>query len=409
MTYSSTGLLALLVHIIIHFNVIRNAYYGKEESSGKAYRGLILSIMAFYVCDILWGVFYDAHLLLAVSFDTMLYFCCMAATVFFWTRFVIHYLTGNENNRYLTFLSLAGWVLIGCFVVALILNLFFPVMFWFDSDGVYHAGKLRYLLLAVQVLLFMSTSIYAILSVKSNDAKSKLHCVAIGVFGIIASIIVVIQVLFPLQPLYAVGLLLGTCIIHTFVIQDMELQRRFELNEIRIRERQQEEELGVAKQMAYTDSLTGVKNTHAYVEKEMQVDKLIAEREIDEFGVVVFDLNDLKKVNDTKGHEAGDDYIRKACHFICVTFKRSPVFRIGGDEFVAFLEGEDYRNRIELLSAFETQIEENLHRGEVVIASGLAVFRPGYDKSYRRVFERADQRMYARKGSLKAMANQYES
>ena len=155
--------------------------------------------------------------------------------------------------------------------------------------------------------------------------------------------------------------------------------------------------------MAYTDSLTGVKNTHAYVEKEKLVDERIAEREIDEFGVVVFDLNDLKKVNDTKGHEAGDDYIRKACHCICVTFKHSPVYRVGGDEFVAFLEGEDYQNRKKLLAAFETQIEENLHRGEFVIASGLAVFRPGYDNSYRRVFERADQRMYDRKGSLKAM------
>lgn len=406
MTYSSTGLLALLIHIIIHFNVIRNTYYGKEEPNGKAYRGLILSTMTFYICDALWGVLYDAHLIQAVAFDTMLYFCCMAATVFFWIRFVICYLMGNENNKFLTFLSLTGWVLIGFFVVALLLNLFFPLMFWFDSNGVYHAGKLRYLLLAVQVFLFMSTAVYAILSVKGTDAKTKLHCVAIGAFGIIASIIIVIQVLFPLQPFYAVGLLLGTCILHTFVIQDMEMQRRFELNEIRIKERLQEEELGAAKHMAYTDSLTGVKNTHAYVEKEKQVDNRIAEREINEFGVIVFDLNDLKKINDTKGHEAGDDYIREACHIICVTFKHSPVFRIGGDEFVAFLEGDDYSNRKELLSAFETQIEKNLQHGDVVIASGLAVFRPGYDNSYRRVFERADQRMYDRKGSLKAMVSQ---
>ena len=403
MTYSSTGLLALLIHIIIHFNVIRNTYYGKKEPNGKAYRGLILSIMAFYICDALWGILYDEHLLQAVAFDTMLYFCCMAATVFFWTRFVIHYLIGNESNRFQTFLSLAGVALIGFFVVALILNLFFPVMFWFDSAGVYYAGKMRYVALAIQIMLFMSTTVYTFLSVKTADAKAKLHCVAIGSFGIIASIMVVLQVAFPLQPFYAVGLLLGTCIIHTFVIQDMEIQRRFELNEMRIRERQQEEELGAAKQMAYTDSLTGVKNTHAYVEKEKLVDERIAEREIDEFGVVVFDLNDLKKVNDTKGHEAGDDYIRKACHYICVTFKHSPVYRVGGDEFVAFLEGEDYQNRKKLLAAFETQIEENLHRGEFVIASGLAVFRPGYDNSYRRVFERADQRMYDRKGSLKAM------
>lgn len=90
-------------------------------------------------------------------------------------------------------------------------------------------------------------------------------------------------------------------------------------------------------------------------------------------------------------------------------FKHSPVFRIGGDEFVAFLEGNDYRNRKELMAEFETQIEENLHSGGVVVASGLAVFRPGYDNSYRRVFERADQRMYDRKGSLKAMATQRDA
>ena len=187
MTYSSTGLLALLIHIIIHFNVIRNTYYGKEEPDGKAYRGFILSIMAFYVCDALWGVLYDEHLLQAVAFDTMLYFCCMAATVFFWTRFVIHYLIGNESNRFQIFMSLAGWALICFFVVALILNLFFPVMFWFDSAGVYYAGKMRYVALAIQIMLFMSTTVYTFLSVKTADAKAKLHCVAIGSFGIIIS------------------------------------------------------------------------------------------------------------------------------------------------------------------------------------------------------------------------------
>ena len=381
-------------------------FFGNEEPAGKAYRGLILSAFAFYVFDALWGVLYDAQLLQAVAFDTMLYFCGMAATVFFWSRFVIRYLIDNEKSTYLTLFSLAGWVLIVFFAVAMILNLFFPVMFWFDSDGVYHAGRFRYLALAVQVLLFISTTVYAIMSVKSAEAKTKRHYVAICSFGIITSIMVVLQALFPLQPFYTIGLLLGTCIIHSFVIRDMEEQHRFELIEMRVRERQHEEELGIAKHMAYTDSLTGVKNTHAYVEKEKEVDKRIAEREIDEFGIVFFDLNDLKKVNDTKGHEAGDNYIREACHIIRMTFKHSPVFRIGGDEFVAFLEGEDYRNRKELLTAFETQIEENLYRGEVVIASGLAVFRPGYDNSYRRVFKRADKRMYDRKGSLKTMTNQ---
>jgi diguanylate cyclase (GGDEF)-like protein len=211
------------------------------------------------------------------------------------------------------------------------------------------------------------------------------------------------MVLFPLQPFYSIGCLLGTCIIHTFVVSDMQDDRRIELEEMLRREAQQEKELGSAKKLAYTDSLTGVKSSHAYVEMIKKVDQRIAAGEIREFGVVVFDLNGLKTVNDTKGHDAGDQYIQGACRMICEQFKHSPVFRIGGDEFTAFLEGEDFRNRKILLAAFETQMDENVRQGKPVVASGMAVFRHGHDNSYRRVFERADQRMYDRKGALKAM------
>ncbi len=114
-------------------------------------------------------------------------------------------------------------------------------------------------------------------------------------------------------------------------------------------------------------------------------------------------MNDLKTTNDTKGHEAGDLLIREACQMICRQFKHSPVFRIGGDEFVAFLEGSDYANRKILLAGFEDQVEANLRAGRAVVSSGMAVFRYGHDKCFRRVFERADQRMYDRKGLLKSM------
>ena len=146
-----------------------------------------------------------------------------------------------------------------------------------------------------------------------------------------------------------------------------------------------------------------MKSTHAYVETEKALDARIASGQIREFGVVVFDMNGLKLVNDTRGHEAGDQYIRDACRMICRQFLHSPVYRIGGDEFVAILEGEDYQNRKNLITSFENQVEENLKSGLAVVASGLAVFRREQDHSYRRVFERADQRMYDRKGYLKAM------
>jgi diguanylate cyclase (GGDEF)-like protein len=401
MNYSSAALLALLVHIIIHFNVIRNTHYRKEQPSAKAYRWMILSVGAFYVFDALWGVLYSARLTQAVAFDTMLYFLSMGATMFFWTRFVVLYL--GEKNRFAKAISIIGCLLISMIAVLLIINLFTPVMFWFDESGVYHAGNLRYAILLIQILLFILASVYLMATLPKTESKDRKHHIAIAISGITVAAMDILQAIFPLQPFYSIGCLLGTCIIHTFVVGDMEYDRRIELEEMLRREAQQEKELGSAKQLAYTDSLTGVKSSHAYVEIEKQVDQRITDDDIREFGVVVFDLNGLKEINDTKGHDAGNQYIQGGCRIICEHFKHSPVFRIGGDEFVAFLEGEDFRNRKIILAAFETQIDENVRSGGPVVASGMAVFRHGKDNSYRRVFERADQRMYDRKGVLKAM------
>ena len=182
----------------------------------------------------------------------------------------------------------------------------------------------------------------------------------------------------------------------------MKEDRRLELEEMILREEKQKKELGSAKQLLYRDSLTGAKSYNAYVEAEQQVNERIASSELQELGVVVFDVNGLKHMNDTLGHDAGDHLLQDACRLICTSFKHSPVFRIGGDEFVALLEGEDYQNRVLLLADFETQADLNLRNGSTVVASGLATFRPGEDNSYRQVFERADARMYDRKGLLKA-------
>ena len=79
------------------------------------------------------------------------------------------------------------------------------------------------------------------------------------------TVMVVLQVAYPLLPMYSVGCLLGPCILHTFVVGDMKEDRRKELEEMLAREQRQKLELGSARHLAYTDSLTGVKSSHAYV------------------------------------------------------------------------------------------------------------------------------------------------
>ncbi len=168
-------------------------------------------------------------------------------------------------------------------------------------------------------------------------------------------------------------------------------------------EKKANDERDQARIVAFTDPLTGVKSKHAFSVRESQMEKQIQDGEAGEFGVIVCDVNGLKKINDTLGHKAGDEYIRSACHMLCVFFDHSPVFRIGGDEFVVLLQGHDYEKRDEILENINKKIEENIGSNDVVASLGLAIFDPAGDKSFHEVFKRADGLMYERKMQLKSM------
>ena len=157
--------------------------------------------------------------------------------------------------------------------------------------------------------------------------------------------------------------------------------------------------LMAARDIANIDTLTRVKNKHAYVDVEDQLDHLIEQKNPPEFALVVFDINDLKVVNDTKGHQAGDEYIKKGVHRICKTFQHSPVFRIGGDEFVAIAQGDDYKNIEKLMEDFHAGNEKNKDTEDAVIAVGMKKYEG--EKSVAALFEKADKEMYENKRKLK--------
>ena len=168
-------------------------------------------------------------------------------------------------------------------------------------------------------------------------------------------------------------------------------------------EKKATEERDHARSVAFTDPLTGVKSKHAFAVREGEMETRIAEGVAEAFAVIVCDVNGLKKINDTLGHKAGDEYIRSASVLLCDYYKHSPVFRVGGDEFVVLLQGRDYEARHEILRDINAQIEENLKSGSVVASLGMAEYEPKKDESFHEVFKRADGLMYERKLQLKAM------
>ena len=166
---------------------------------------------------------------------------------------------------------------------------------------------------------------------------------------------------------------------------------------------EQEALLTSVERLARLDELTGVKNKNAFTEYVNEIEEKLGSGDTDmEFGVVMCDINDLKLINDTRGHYFGDESIQRACRMICDVYENSSVYRVGGDEFAVILSGEDYERRKSLLNKLKKESEENERmRSGPVLACGMAVFDPDIDKSFYEVYERADAKMYLNKSELK--------
>ena len=401
MTYSVIGLLAIAIHLIINYDVFWKQNTETASLAQVGCRNFLLAILVYYISDAIWGVLYGLKAATLLFADTTVYFIAMAASVLLWTQYVIAYL--EEKRAFGTFLFHAGRIFFGFQMVGLVINLFYPVFFTVDETAAYHAGPLRYAALFLQIVMFLLTSLHTSFITAKMEGTAKRRYQTVEFFGIVMIVAIAAQTLYPLLPLYAVGCLLGCCLLHTFVVGDEKEEYLKKLEEMVQIQQQQKAEIGSAKRLAYTDSLTGVKSKHAYIDMETDLNRRIEERVINEFAVASCDVNGLKMMNDTYGHKAGDELLRSACKLICIHFSHSPVFRIGGDEFAVLLQGQDYENRYKILEAFDQTVEQNLAEGKAVVAVGIAEYIPGSDNNVQDVFVRADEKMYKRKNLLKSM------
>lgn len=387
MFYAIIGLLALVLHCLINIEYLMPGNASKLSSAMQRYRAFFISVIVFYVADVTWGIFTEWKLISLAYFGAILFFMAMAWSVLRWTRFVVEYL--GRNDRFSTMLTYGGWAIFIFEILALFINLVKPVVFGFNDSGEYITGPLRMVTLVAQSLLFLSTSLFTLRVSNKLEGVVKIKHASIGISGLIMAAFALFQAMEPIIPFYSMGCIIAGTIVHTFVVQGEKLYHV--------------KELGSAKQIAYRDPLTGVKNKQAFQEMKADVDMRIDTLELKELGIIVFDVNGLKQINDNLGHEEGDKFIIKGCELICKMFQHSAVYRIGGDEFVAVLEGDDYTRRTQLMDEFDNMMIEHVRTGQVVVSAGLDVFRAGRDSNFNSIFERADQRMYERKKYLKSL------
>lgn len=169
--------------------------------------------------------------------------------------------------------------------------------------------------------------------------------------------------------------------------------------------------IGQISKDAYKDALTGVGSKSAYMKRVEEINVEISNGQLD-FGIVMVDMNDLKMINDKYGHKMGDSYLKGCCHIICETFKHSPVYRIGGDEFVVILTGEDYNDRFNKVNQLKeeyvkSRTNENAKPWQKYSASvGMAELAFD-DATLEFVFKRADRKMYEDKQKFKQENGSY--
>jgi diguanylate cyclase (GGDEF)-like protein len=120
--------------------------------------------------------------------------------------------------------------------------------------------------------------------------------------------------------------------------------------------------------------------------------------------VAFFDLDGLKRVNDTLGHSAGDNLIRRFASALKKTFRAGDVMiRMGGDEFLAAFTGSEEKVIAEVLQRFADNVEAENKSGEIRLEYSEGHAKASYQDqaTVAQIIEKADAQMYSRKKARK--------
>lgn len=149
--------------------------------------------------------------------------------------------------------------------------------------------------------------------------------------------------------------------------------------------------------MATKDSPTGLKNRNAY---EVDMNNMIVRGQQQGAGIIMIDINGLKKVNDRLGHNAGDDYIKLVADCIQECKENHMVaYRIGGDEFVILVPDA---TKITLEYFIEKCSNKVMNQKQYKdmrcsVSCGSGIFDETLDRDFEDTYHRADEMMYQEK------------
>ncbi|MDO4188230.1 MAG: diguanylate cyclase [Lachnospiraceae bacterium] len=216
--YSIVGILAIIIHCIVNGDTL---FINKKDVTSKTtlyYQRFLWGILLYYVTDALWGILDELGLINVLKADTFIYYIAMSLAVVLWTDYVVTYL--NREDGVGKFVRSFGRLFLVFEVVALVVNIIYPFFFWFDENGTYHAGPIRYIALYIQIALFIASTIQTLYVAMNSHGVIRRRNLAISLFTLSMSAAIVAQIIYPLLPIYSIGYLIGACFLRVFVRED---------------------------------------------------------------------------------------------------------------------------------------------------------------------------------------------
>jgi signal transduction histidine kinase len=222
--YTAFTGLALLVHLIVNWHQLVNWRNLGARRGALEFRLFLVSLMLSFVSDVLWGVFAEMRHSVLLYADTVFYFTMMALSLYAWTRFVLTYLKMTGMAR--ASLLWIGRSVLAFFLVVLVLNGFNACLFTVDAAGEYHTGPMRNI---AHVLLIVFNAYGSGLTLKHllrAQKEDRRHGKMVFTFGVTMMTAISLQFSNALLPYYSIGCLLGCCLLHVFLVEEVRDEER---------------------------------------------------------------------------------------------------------------------------------------------------------------------------------------
>lgn len=288
-----------------------------------------------------------------------------------WLLYVYVQVFREEDKIKKVFYSLTVLNFVNAILV--VLTHFFGWFYYFDSGNIYHRGPLYWIPVTFTAVLLLFSYFIIINNKKKMEKK---QCITLAVFAIPPSIGIFLQILF-----YGIQIVLN-CMVLSLLIVFLNIQNR----------------------NMYTDYLTGVNNRKkldTYLRNKIRTSTVD-----NTFAAIMLDLNDFKNINDTWGHDAGDEALKITIKLLNSCLRENDfIARFGGDEFCIVLERTG-KNELEeivkrIKNSFTKYNETSGQPYELSISIGYAIYDYHSSLNLEEFQKKLDILMYENKQSIK--------